>query len=108
VIEDLEISPPSLRTLLLGVQGMETWDQYVGAVSGGHPDLPACPPPSTAAVEHTHGPGVKERDSVKVRQYRMETADGLTQRAIKSNQPESVLAVSGLFKLLVRLSARTG
>lgn len=57
--EELEISPPALRTPLLGVQGMETWAQYVGVVSGGHLDLPVCPPPSIAAAGQLLGPGRK-------------------------------------------------
>lgn len=74
--EELEISPPALRTPLLGVQGMETWAQYVGAVSGGHLDLPACPPPSIAAAEQLLGPGRRKGVCSRGKNTRVAPADG--------------------------------
>ena len=56
------VSPPSLRTPRLGVQGMGSQVQRWGVVSGGPPDLPACLPPSIVAAEQTLCPGGEERN----------------------------------------------
>lgn len=92
--EELEISPLALRTLLLGVQGMETWAQYVRAVSGGHLDLPACPPPSTAAAEQLLGPRGRKGLCSRRENTRRAAADGPHPEGSKGSCMEVVLAVS--------------
>ena len=54
------VSPPSLRTPRLGVQGMGSQAQCGRVISGDPPDQPACLPPSTVAAEQMLCPGERK------------------------------------------------
>lgn len=87
------VSPPSLRTPLLGAWGMRSQAQCGGVVSGVPPDPPACLPSSTAAAEQMLCPGERKKicyskweNAGRVKVHRPQTGSEISWATIMESQ----------------------